>query len=267
MRGGRTRGRGRSLPPKEEGYAARRQLPGSLSSDASDLTLLAAAAAAVAVNGSPPSKRTRTPKAKSFVLSPSSLNCKHPSVVDPYLPIGHPGHDIPPPDLGGSIVVVPRNFRAAAARGAARDSDKPLLRHNLLLSDIRTMGGTERGCGNCCRITLAVFNRSISVRRPPPLPPAPSTGTMKDGRYGGSGDRGSPLGGYGQEGGGGGGVWTGESGSLPSIVVQSPGGDDFGEGYDKDHLLQQMCAQSPNNAEYGRSDTAYIIPFAGLEKR
>ena len=45
------------------------------------------------------------------------------------------------------------------AQGGAR-SDKPLLHHNLLLYGIQTMGGPERdrGCGDCCRITLAVFD-------------------------------------------------------------------------------------------------------------
>ena len=112
-RGGRTRGRGGSLPPKEKGYAARSQPPGSSSSDASDLMISVATAATVAVDRSPPSKRMRAPEAESFVLSPSSSNCKYPSVVDPYLPIGHLSHDIPPPDPGGSLVVVTRTFRAA----------------------------------------------------------------------------------------------------------------------------------------------------------
>ena len=61
--GGRTLGRGESLPPKLEGSAARHRPPGSLSSDASDPTL----SAAVAVNRSPPSKRKRAPKDESAI--------------------------------------------------------------------------------------------------------------------------------------------------------------------------------------------------------
>ena len=38
---------------------------------------------------------------------PSSPNINYPLVVNSYLPIGHPGQDIPLPEPGGSIVVVP----------------------------------------------------------------------------------------------------------------------------------------------------------------
>ena len=52
---------------------------------------------------------------------PYFLNVNYPSVVYSYLPIGHPGHDIPPPDLGGLIVVFLQNFWTPAAVRAARD--------------------------------------------------------------------------------------------------------------------------------------------------
>ena len=64
----------------------------------------------------------------------SSWNGNYPSVVNSYLPISHLVHNIPPPYPGGSIVVVPQNFWAAAVGVAAQDSEKPLLRHDILLS-------------------------------------------------------------------------------------------------------------------------------------
>ena len=90
--------------------------------------------AAVTSNQSLPSKLTRTPKSESFVFPPSLPNSNYPSAVDSYLPTGHPVRDIPPPEPGGSIVVVPQNIRTPVTGREVLNLEKPLLRHNVLLS-------------------------------------------------------------------------------------------------------------------------------------
>ena len=156
-----------SLPPKEEGSAVRCRPSGSSLLDVSNPMLLASA---IAIDWYLPYKRMHATKYESFVLPPSPPNGKYPEVIDSCLPFGHPGHNIPPPDLGRLIIIMSWNFRAAGSGGAARDSDNLILRHNILLSDIRKMLGSERECvcGNCCCIPLAFFDQSIAIRHLPP---------------------------------------------------------------------------------------------------
>ena len=153
-----------------------------MSLDNSNPKISSTATAAVTANQSSPSKLKRTPKSKSFVLPPSLPNSNYPSAVDSYLPIGHPVHNIPPPEPGGSIVVVPQNFRAPVTGREVLNLEKPLLRHNLLLSYTPSSsilyprflhskyGCTREGEGvwGFFLVPLAFFNRSISVCRPLP---------------------------------------------------------------------------------------------------